>query len=246
MNVLRKYMADEAAKLKLLLDVAYHAILRYQRKRTLGEEEALRRALEPAVAHLAVFKPYMPEYKQAYFDVLFTTWRTLAPGDLIMLFDHCIDIMHLRLSRDIPGDEAEQPWSRELLAILDQRLSTPSLRPAEGDFACSGGAASPGRATGRARVVSTETCPGHPGNIDAIQPGEILVCRMSRTDWVSVLGRVAAIVTDLGGAVCHAAIVAREFNLPCVTGCGNATTVIRTGEVIAVDGDLGLVTRLEA
>jgi phosphohistidine swiveling domain-containing protein len=237
LNVLRKFMAAEAAKLKPLLDMAYGAILRYQGSRTDDNERKLRAALAPAIDHLTVFKPYMPAYKQAYFDALFESWRALSPRDLIMLFDHCIDIMHLRLSRDLPGDEAEQPWSKDLLAILDQRLQTPSLRPVEGDFACSGVPASPGRVAGRARVVIDDA------ELANVRPGEVVVCKMSRPDWVLVFSRAAALVADQGGAVCHAAIAAREYGLPCVTGCGNATTVIRTGDEVEVDGDLGLITR---
>lgn len=242
MNVLRKYMAAEAEALKPLLDRAYHAIVRYQGDRTAANESLLRVALAPAIGKLGVFKPYMPAYKQAYFDVLIDDAEAMTPRDLIMLFDHCIDIMHLRLSRDIPAGEAGQPWSRALLAALDGRLETPSLRPAAGEFACSGVPASPGRATGKARVL------GHDdggGAVAGVRAGEIMVCRMSRTAWVEAIGRVAALVTDLGGMACHAAIVAREFGLPCVTGCGDATVVIQTGDLIEVDGDLGIVTLIE-
>jgi len=238
LNVLRKYMAAEAAELKPLLDRAYHSIVRYQAGRTVERETVLREDLAPAIAKLAVFKPYMPPYKQAYFDVLLDGWQGLSPHDLIMLFDHCIDIMHLRLSREMPVGEAAQPWSKDLLTALDRRLEAPGLRPAEGDFICSGTAASPGRASGKARVLQPEE------DASSVMPGEVLVCRMSRPDWVAAVGRVAAIVTDLGGMACHAAIVAREFGLPCVTGCGDATRTIEPGELIEVDGDLGIVTRL--
>ena len=238
MNVLRKYMAAEAAALKPLLDRAYHSIVRYQTERTAGHELELRADLAPAIAKLAAFKPYMPPYKQAYFDVLLEGWEGLSPHDLIMLFDHCIDIMHLRLSRDIPAGEAVQPWSQALLAALDRRLEAPGLRPAQGDFVCSGTAASPGRASGSARILDSDD------DTAAVTPGEVLVCRMSRPHWIQAVGKAAALVTDLGGMACHAAIVAREFNLPCVTGCGDATRAIKPGELIEVDGDLGIVTRV--
>jgi len=80
-------------------------------------------------------------------------------------------------------------------------------------------------------------------DLEALRAGEVVVCRMSNTEWVAALGRVAALVTDQGGMACHAAIIAREMGLPCVVGCGNATAAIKTGDVIEVDGDLGLVTR---
>jgi pyruvate,water dikinase len=63
---------------------------------------------------------------------------------------------------------------------------------------------------------------------------------------VPYLERATALVTDEGGALSHAAIMAREAQLPAVTGCGNATQVIRTGDLILVDGDFGLVTSAAA
>ena len=57
-----------------------------------------------------------------------------------------------------------------------------------------------------------------------------------------IFPRTSAIVTDIGAPLSHAAIVAREFGIPAVVGCGNATTVIRTGDEITVDGSSGKVT----
>lgn len=108
----------------------YCEILRYQEQRTLSNEERLRQALEPTIKQLMVFRPYMPAYKQQYFNLLETEWRRLAPGDLIMLFDHCVSIMHLRLERTVSASEALQPWSLELLELLDQRRQTPAVAPA--------------------------------------------------------------------------------------------------------------------
>jgi pyruvate,water dikinase len=57
-----------------------------------------------------------------------------------------------------------------------------------------------------------------------------------------VLSKVRATVTDIGGLMSHAAIVSREYGVPSVTGTGNATLVIKTGDIIKVDGDNGVVT----
>ena len=238
MNVLRKAMGAEADKLKPLLDLTYHAILRYQENRTPATERRLREAMEPTIAQLMVFRPYMPTYKQDFFNLLETDWRQLTPGDLIMLFDHCVNIMHLRMERAMARNELEQPWSRELLAKFDERRALPPVGPSAGEFLASGLAAAPGQVTGVARVVRTEA------ELAGLQPGEILVCPMSTPDWVAYLHQVRALVTDQGGALSHAAIIARELGLPCVTGCQNATAVIRTGDRIEVNGDLGIVTAL--
>jgi pyruvate,water dikinase len=81
------------------------------------------------------------------------------------------------------------------------------------------------------------------GGFDSLQPGDILVCRFTLPETVPYFDRIRALVTDEGGALSHAAIMAREVGVPAVTGCGNATDVIRTGDVIQVDGDLGVVAR---
>ncbi|MDP2871461.1 MAG: PEP-utilizing enzyme [Bacillota bacterium] len=237
MNILRKAMAKEAAELKPFLDDVYGAILRFQRQRTAANEFRLREATDPAVTQLMVFRPYMPVYKQVFFGLLEEQWRAMPAGDLIMLFDHCVNIMHLRLSRDVPEGEAQQPWSRELLLALDRRRAFPHIRAADGDYLVSGIGASPGRAGGPARVLRDG------GELGELRDGDILVCPMATPDRVGNFRRIRALVTDQGGMLCHAAVIAREFGLPCVTGCGDATERIRTGYQIEVDGDLGLITR---
>ena len=67
-----------------------------------------------------------------------------------------------------------------------------------------------------------------------VQPGDVLVARLTDPDWEPVMRRVAAIVTDQGGRTAHAAIVSREFGIPCIVGCGNATEVLRNGDEVTV------------
>ena len=76
----------------------------------------------------------------------------------------------------------------------------------------------------------------------AMQPGEILVTHMTSPDWVPIMRRAAAIVTDAGGMTSHAAIVARELGLPCIVGAHDATRVLSTGVVVTVDGAAGTVS----
>ena len=72
--------------------------------------------------------------------------------------------------------------------------------------------------------------------------GEILVAPATNIGWTVVFPRAAAIITDIGAPLSHAAIVAREFGIPAVVGCGNATTVLKTGDIVTVDGAGGIVT----
>jgi pyruvate,water dikinase len=77
-----------------------------------------------------------------------------------------------------------------------------------------------------------------------ILPGEILVTITTNVGWTPLFPRLAAIVTDVGAPLSHAAIVARELGIPAVVGCGNATDRLKTGDRIRVDGGAGKVTVL--
>jgi pyruvate,water dikinase len=102
-----------------------------------------------------------------------------------------------------------------------------------------GFAAAPGVVEGIARVVLT------PDQLDTVQEGEILVAPVTNTSWTPVFNRIKGAVSDIGGIMCHAAIVSREYGLPAVVGTGFGTTTIKTGMRIRVDGDAGKVTILE-
>jgi len=74
-----------------------------------------------------------------------------------------------------------------------------------------------------------------------LKSGEVLVAPMTNPEWVPTMRRAAALVTDGGGMTCHAAIVSRELGVPCVVGTRNATTTLRDGELVTVDGAKGEV-----
>ena len=98
-----------------------------------------------------------------------------------------------------------------------------------------GFAGAAGVVTGTVRVIDDVS------RIDEIVPGEILVTRATNIGWTVAFHKVSAIVTDIGAPLSHAAIVAREFGIPAVVGCRNATTVLKTGDVVTVDGSKGSV-----
>ncbi len=79
-----------------------------------------------------------------------------------------------------------------------------------------------------------------------LQPGEILVTTTTNVGWTPVFPRAAAIVTDVGAPLSHAAIVARELGIPAVVGCNDATVRLHTGDRIRVDGGKGTVELLQA
>jgi phosphohistidine swiveling domain-containing protein len=81
-----------------------------------------------------------------------------------------------------------------------------------------------------------------PEDGDQLQAGEILVAVTTNVGWTPLFPRLAAIVTDVGAPLSHAAIVARELGIPAVVGCGDATARLKTGDRIRVDGSAGTVT----
>ena len=108
-----------------------------------------------------------------------------------------------------------------------------------GDGDVSGYGASPGVVEGVARVVRTID------EIGDVQVGEVLVCSVTAPSWGPVFPKIAAAVSDIGGMMSHAAIVAREYGLPAVVGTGNATSTIKTGDRVRVDGNTGIVTVID-
>jgi pyruvate,water dikinase len=79
-----------------------------------------------------------------------------------------------------------------------------------------------------------------------VRAGEILVCTITSPAWAPIFSKIKATVTDIGGIMSHAAIVSREYGLPAVVGTGTATSTIKTGQRIQVDGSSGVVRILES
>ncbi|MFI4869125.1 MAG: PEP-utilizing enzyme [Steroidobacterales bacterium] len=102
-----------------------------------------------------------------------------------------------------------------------------------------GFAASSGVVEGPARIVKSVE------EISRLRQGDILVCQVTNPTWAPVFQKIAGAVSDIGGSMSHAAIVAREFGLPAVVGTGTATSRIKDGQRIRVDGGRGIVTILQ-
>ncbi|HRG98446.1 MAG TPA: PEP/pyruvate-binding domain-containing protein [Polyangiaceae bacterium] len=109
------------------------------------------------------------------------------------------------------------------------------LLPPAGGRVLAGIAASAGVVEGRARVLMS------PAQMTALQPGEILVVHTTDVGWTPLFLLAAGIVTELGGPLSHAAVVAREFGVPSVVNVERATLVVKTGDRLRVDGDRGTV-----
>jgi len=137
-----------------------------------------------------------------------------------------------------PPRAITEPFSVMLWGITGERIRSWLAAPGDlGDL--TGMAASPGVAEGTARVIRS------PDELDLLQEGDILVAPVTAPSWTPTFGKVRATVTDIGGVMSHAAIVCREYSLPAVTGTGSASTRIRSGRRIRVDGTAGTVTLLD-
>jgi pyruvate,water dikinase len=129
------------------------------------------------------------------------------------------------------------PLLNMLWGITSEQLTMWSMPPASGNE-LRGFAASPGVAEGIARVVRSVD------EIASVRDGEILVCPVTAPSWAPIFGKIRAAVSDIGGTMSHAAIVAREYGMPAVVGTGHGTKVIKTGQRVRVDGNAGRVTVL--
>lgn len=105
----------------------------------------------------------------------------------------------------------------------------------EKDILVRGIGVSPGHGSGKTKIILDVK------EISSFKKGEVLVTEMTTPDWVPAMKIASAVVTNLGGKTCHAAIVSRELGVPCIVGTENATRVLKDGEIVTVDGQRGLV-----
>ncbi len=117
-------------------------------------------------------------------------------------------------------------------------MPTPSDAVNEGPV-LEGYAVSTGRATAPASVIYSVE------DFDKMEPGTILVCTTTTPAWTPLFSQAVGLVTDVGGALAHGSIVAREYGIPAVMGTGLATERIKSGMMLAVDGNAGTVTLVD-
>jgi len=137
-----------------------------------------------------------------------------------------------------PPEVITEPFTIMLWGITSEAIKR-WLGAGEKGGGLRGMAAAPGAVEGIARVLRS------PDQLHELKKGEILVTPVTAPSWAPVFGKIAAAVTDIGGMMSHAAIVCREYGLPAVTGTGNASSKIKTGQRIRVDGNTGTVTILK-
>ncbi len=138
----------------------------------------------------------------------------------------------------VPPAEVSEPFTVMLWGIttdkVDEWLKGSAVKPEE-VTQLKGFASSAGVVEGPARVLKSLE------DLAMLKDGEIMVVPSTNPSWAPVFTKVKAAITDIGGLTSHAAIVSREYGLPAVTGTGVATSVIKTGDVVKVDGSTGTV-----
>ena len=149
-----------------------------------------------------------------------------------------VNVAERRATRDLQSRLVAPAFvgnvSRVMRSMPRAFASMIGAKPAD-DALVSGSPASPGRATGPVRVIRGAD------DFDTLQPGEILVAPLTAPAWTPLFTKAAAVVTDVGSAASHASIIAREYGIPAVVGCGDATARLRTGMEVTVDGSTGNV-----
>jgi len=123
--------------------------------------------------------------------------------------------------------------ARELKEIFETQQNV-----TEGATEFRGFVASSGKITGKAKVCNTSK------DARDIEPGDILVAPATSADFVPAMRKAGAIVTELGGLTSHAAVVAREFKLPCLVGVENITKLLKNGDIVEVDANNGIIKKI--
>ncbi len=139
----------------------------------------------------------------------------------------------------IPPEQVTDPF-----AVMNYGVTTEQVREwlgaASGDSGTLAGIpGGPGVVEGPVRVLRSEK------DLPSLQPGEILVAPITAPSWAAAFSVATGVVTDIGGMMCHAAIVCREYGIPAVVGTGFATARLQTGQRVRVDGNTGAVTVLD-
>jgi pyruvate,water dikinase len=193
--------------------------------RSLPDSEAFRPVLsDDEVRALAQMGRSVEEHYGAPQD---TEWAFDREGAIWILQSRPVTTLHEQETASKATMGETSPGATDRAQSTAQPAGTPLLH---------GLGAAPGLAAGPVRVLAALD------EAARLSDGDVLVTHMTAPDWVPLMRRAAAIVTDSGGMTCHAAIVSRELGVPCVVGTGDATRKLRDGEVVSVDATHGVVS----
>lgn len=238
MNRIRKWFAADVDALLPTLHESYRIIGLWQKSRSERLEQDVLTQLDLIHPLLQPFALHVPAPKRPFFAAIANA--SLSLSDRVIAMDIAVGAMHIEFAKE---RAYMHPISPALKAALEAARVNPDdhVAPDSHDdgVLARGIAASPGIATGKAYVVQRDR------DLKHLPADAILIARMTRPELLLQRHRPAAIVTDIGGSLCHAAILAREWAVPCVVGTQSGTTTIRTRTWVRVDGSAGVVYRCD-
>ncbi len=201
------------------------------KKETLDRRiEAEKYSEEANKLYVEFWNNYYPQYKQFVSVLLPEEAISIAKGKKPEVFERLQGCFMLN-RRVFPLDQLEK-------ILTDQGLSLEVVK-AEQVVEIKGRPAQIGKVTGTVKIVRVKA------DASKIQPSDVLVTEMTNPDYVPYMKIAGAIVTDEGGATCHAAIASRELKVPCVVGTKIATKVLKDGDLVEVDANTGVVKILK-
>ncbi len=151
------------------------------------------------------------------------------PPDLTKRMKGCLFIV---IKRELPGRVFVDEMFTKMNKYLKSKQKFDEINYFHGQTAATG------RAKGIVKIINNTK------DLPKMKPGNVLVSQMTNPDLVPAMKKASAIITDLGGITCHAAIVARELKIPCVIGTKVATQALKDGDEVIVDADQGEVRKI--
>lgn len=169
------------------------------------------------------------------------SWKQLVKlylAELNQLLDGNLKILDKLKDRDRDGLVVETIDKQDYATIIEGVTAQERFELIEDSMVASeikGMTASRGKVVGNAKIINKNE------DFAKVEQGDIIVTAMTRPEFLPIMKKAAAIVTDEGGITCHAAIVSRELGIPCIIGCQVATKILDDGDFIDVNADHGLV-----
>jgi len=218
--------------LKPLISEVIELFEAFQEER-LGKVEAdLKNCLSEIGFCLGKTSEQLPLSGRAYFDAFLE--EELSIQDRLAALEQVLNLIDFKLEdpsfSDFSQSENLKRWIRFFHNSKEKKTSFH-------DVLLEGMGASSGRATGRVFVIQSNQ------DYLNIPDNSIVVAKATRPDLIIGIEKVNAIITDIGGKLCHASIIARQMGLPCVVNCMTATEVLEDGMWVTVDGDQGLISK---
>ncbi|MDD5086470.1 MAG: phosphoenolpyruvate synthase [Candidatus Nanoarchaeia archaeon] len=191
-------------------------------KKTIKDEmKKVQKLKEEEIIGLAKIAKHLEEHYQKPQDI---EWAIEKGKIYIVQTRPITTIKDIQKQEDDSGSEKQEKQSEE-----------EGIKISDANVLVTGNTASPGMASGVVKIAN------EPDEFSKIHKGDVLVTKMTNPDMVPIMKRASAIVTDMGGTTCHAAIVSREMGIPCIVGTGNATKTLKENTMITVDATHGKV-----